>query len=471
MTSRDRGELITQVGIIGASGVALPPIWVFPRARQNPERMLRGLSSGPIALAHKSGWMTSENFIHVLTFFVKFTRCSKKHKVLLIMDNHESHLCIEGVDYAKDNGIVLLTLPPHTSNKLQPLDKTIFGPFKSFVSKGINDWMIAHPGQVISIYDLPKIALQSWDRAATPVNIKSGFLSTGICPFDRSIFSDDDFLCSFVSDRPDPQSENLHTVTQEDNLLLEQLSVVQSEDSTGRSQAEHETGEQPNSEELPGPSNLLCSTQVTPESIRPYPKAQARKQTSGKGRKRGRSFIATDTPEKKQLEEKEKNKKSKEIPVPTRKKKKNAKQVKRKIIVESSSSDESLAPEALHSSDELLSSEEDNPVSILKEKPDVGDFVLVKYSSKGKQTVFYVGEVIDFEDSDDEGKEKDLDIKFYRKNLKVPNAFFEPQVEDIHAVECARVVMVLPNPVQVGGSKRQLATLRFPINLSCYNMR
>ena len=78
VTSRDRGELITQVGIIGASGVALPPIWVFPRARQNPERMLRGLSSGPIALAHKSGWMTSENFIHVLTFFVKFTRCSKE---------------------------------------------------------------------------------------------------------------------------------------------------------------------------------------------------------------------------------------------------------------------------------------------------------------------------------------------------------------------------------------------------------
>ena len=128
-----------------------------------------------------------------------------------------------------------------------------------------------------------------------------------------------------------------------------------------------------------------------------------------------------------------------------------------------------MAPEALHSSDELLSSEEDNPVSILKEKPDVGDFVLVKYSSKGKQTVFYVGEVIDFEYSDDEGKEKDLE--FYRKNLKILNAFFEPQVEDIHAVECARVVMVLPNPVQVGGSKRQMATLRFPINLSCYNMR
>ena len=55
VTSQERGEMITQVGIIGASGLALLPIWVFPRVRENLSRILANLPSGPMALAHKSG--------------------------------------------------------------------------------------------------------------------------------------------------------------------------------------------------------------------------------------------------------------------------------------------------------------------------------------------------------------------------------------------------------------------------------
>ena len=45
VTSQERGEMITQVGIIGTSGLALPPIWVFPRVRENPSRILANLPS------------------------------------------------------------------------------------------------------------------------------------------------------------------------------------------------------------------------------------------------------------------------------------------------------------------------------------------------------------------------------------------------------------------------------------------
>lgn len=31
VTSRERGQLITQVGIIGANGTALPSVWIFPK--------------------------------------------------------------------------------------------------------------------------------------------------------------------------------------------------------------------------------------------------------------------------------------------------------------------------------------------------------------------------------------------------------------------------------------------------------
>ena len=117
--------------------------------------------------------MISDHFLKVLQFFVNFTRCSNDRKVLLILDNHQSHISIEATTFAKENGFVLLTIPPHTFNKLEPLD--FFGPFKTFVSQGINDWMISNPGKIISTYDLPLISSTAWNKAATPINTKGAF--------------------------------------------------------------------------------------------------------------------------------------------------------------------------------------------------------------------------------------------------------------------------------------------------------
>ena len=87
------------------------------------------------------------------------------------------------------------------------------------------------------------------------------------------------------------------------------------------------------------------------------------------------------------------------------------------------------------------------------------------------ETVLYIGEMVNFENSEDEVEEKDLDIKFYRKNRKVYKSFVESQVEDIHEGERTQIALVLPNAVRVGRCKRKMAALRFPVNLSCYHMR
>ena len=39
-------------------------------------------------------------------------------------------------------------------------------------------------------------------KATTPLNIKSGFRATGIEPFDENVFTEEDFLPSSVTDRP-----------------------------------------------------------------------------------------------------------------------------------------------------------------------------------------------------------------------------------------------------------------------------
>ena len=61
--------------------------------------------------------------------FVAVTKCSKMSPVLLILDNHQSHLSVELIECCRQKEFVLLTLPSHCSHKLQPLYKSVFWTF------------------------------------------------------------------------------------------------------------------------------------------------------------------------------------------------------------------------------------------------------------------------------------------------------------------------------------------------------
>lgn len=61
--------------------------------------------------------------------------------ILLVMDNHESHCCLEVIDYCKIHKIYIVTLPPHSSHKTQPLDKTFFGPLKRKYDEACEEFM------------------------------------------------------------------------------------------------------------------------------------------------------------------------------------------------------------------------------------------------------------------------------------------------------------------------------------------
>lgn len=59
-----------------------------------------------------------------------------------------------------------------------------------------------HPGIPMSIYDIPQYITTAFQHSMTPINIASGFRKSGIFPFNRDIFTEDDFLSSSVTDRP-----------------------------------------------------------------------------------------------------------------------------------------------------------------------------------------------------------------------------------------------------------------------------
>ena len=72
-----------------------------------------------------SGWMDAQLFVKYMTHFIAHTMPSENHPLLVVFDGHRSHISLEVVELAKQHHITLLTLPPHTSHRLQPLDVTL----------------------------------------------------------------------------------------------------------------------------------------------------------------------------------------------------------------------------------------------------------------------------------------------------------------------------------------------------------
>ena len=322
ITSAERGTLVTLCCAVNALGHAIPPMFIFPRVRYS-ERMVDGGPPGCIGASHPSGSMTKENVIIFLQHFVQHSKCSVQHPVLMLLDNHESHVSLSCIQYAKDNGIHMLSFPPHCSHKLQPLDRSVYFPLKKFFNTQGDAWCSSHPGRTMQILDIPSLCFTAFPLAMTPVNIQSGFRVTGIYPLNRNVFSADEFLPSSATDRPEPDCaaspvtvSSAHDTEQPQQVPIP-LSSASEPHSAGSelvNVAEESNSATPSvtvcspcislAQHSPMPSTsdgFVCPTPVSVHDIRPLPKASPRKVE--KRRKRGRTRILTDSPENAILEQ------------------------------------------------------------------------------------------------------------------------------------------------------------------------
>ena len=106
MTSGERGSLVTIAVAVSATGNVVPPFFIFPRVHFR-DNFLKCAPPGSSGSANPSGWMKESHFLEYLEHFVKHTKCSKEKPILLLLDNHGSHLSIQGLDFCKANGIIL----------------------------------------------------------------------------------------------------------------------------------------------------------------------------------------------------------------------------------------------------------------------------------------------------------------------------------------------------------------------------
>lgn len=316
--------------------------------------------------------------------------------------------------------------------------------------------MTAHPGQTLSIYDLPAICQLAWDRAANPVTVKNGFRCTGISPFDRNIFQDDDFLGAYVTDRPEPTEEPAGS-----NAVKECESVVP--DRGGRSSIpEEEIARVNNSQNMQEADRanepiIKSGSLKSPQEIRPFPKAGARKEAKKKGRKKGRCMIATDTPEKDELAAKKIRGNPKTPAVA------DLRRVKKKVLPDSSSSEsepdvEMTEAESSGGEWECNSEKSEDDFRSLS----IGTFVVVKVF--GKKAINVRNYVARIQDTCLDG----YSVKFFKKQIQ-SNRFIESQ-EDEAFVTYAEVVVKLPTPMK-DTRARFLNMTYFNVDLSEYSLQ
>lgn len=79
---------------------------------------------------------------------------------------------------AYDEGVDILTLPAHTSHKLQPLDVSVFKTLKTQFRKERDIWQQRTASSQASKTELATIVSHAFQSSFTESNIKAGFRAT-----------------------------------------------------------------------------------------------------------------------------------------------------------------------------------------------------------------------------------------------------------------------------------------------------
>jgi transposase-like protein len=178
---------ITIMACVSAKGKSMSPLLIV---KGKTPRSLYGFNTTAAPAGSKwhfqtNGWMTDEIGEKWFTdIFLK--ECGEERPQLLILDGHSSHESLAILELAIQNDIHILSLPPHTTHALQPLDRSVFGPLNSAYNNACSEFLNQSTLHSVNKWSFPGLFANAWDNAVNEKNICSGFRSCGIYPLDPS---------------------------------------------------------------------------------------------------------------------------------------------------------------------------------------------------------------------------------------------------------------------------------------------
>ncbi|XP_047132601.1 uncharacterized protein LOC124811286 [Hydra vulgaris] len=169
-------KIITVICCLNAAGQVIPPHII---GKGKTVRTLYGFDtenapSGATWSVSEKGW--TKRGIAELWFEKTFLpNIGSARPQILILDGHDSHNFVEMIELAIVNQIEIVELPAHTSNWLQPCDRTVFKPLKTAYSEVCQTMMNDYPGIVVLHSNFCGLFSKAWKYAMTDANIRSGF--------------------------------------------------------------------------------------------------------------------------------------------------------------------------------------------------------------------------------------------------------------------------------------------------------
>ena len=129
-----------------------------------------------------NGWTDNETGLEWIRHFEKHTAGRKTGVYrMLVIDGHKSHVSVVFDRFCKDHNIITISMPPHSSHLLQPLDVGCFSPLKRAYGRQIEVLMKSHINHVTKVEFF--IAFKAAFYAVfTEDNVKAGFRGAGLVP-------------------------------------------------------------------------------------------------------------------------------------------------------------------------------------------------------------------------------------------------------------------------------------------------
>ena len=94
----------------------------------------------------------------------------------------------------------MVSLPPHTTHRLQPLDVAFFGPLGTYYEEAMRKWMQSHISQPVTTWQVAELFGDAYSQAASLRIAMKGFQASGLWPLDINVFTDSDFTASSFTD-------------------------------------------------------------------------------------------------------------------------------------------------------------------------------------------------------------------------------------------------------------------------------
>lgn len=198
-----KSYVTTVIGAGSASGVTVPPFFVFPGQRMKPD-LLKDCSPGADGDVSSCGCSNADIFRRYLKeHFVKhIPRRKPGQHLLLILDGHVSHVAVDLVEWAESQNIIILLLPAHTSHILQPLECSCYGPLEQLCNNLCHNILLT-TSSLVTRKDICGLLCKAYSRAFVADNLISGFKKTGVYPFNKKAIASIPLtpLPEFVSDK------------------------------------------------------------------------------------------------------------------------------------------------------------------------------------------------------------------------------------------------------------------------------